>query len=162
MPGLARILMVLLVLAAQAPALAQTDLYGPEAPADVAWIRVVNAAEGDALTARVADTELSVGFGGGSDYVAVTPGEQLVQLNGNEVAIDVLPESFHTIALLSGGPVVVSEDGLRDISRGLLGLMNLTSHGALTLATPAGEVVAPDVPPGTASSIAISAASTGL
>lgn len=159
-PGIAFRMLLLLVL--QATAFGQGDLYGPEAPADVAWIRVINALGDEPMTARVADTDLKVAFAEGSAYLAVAPGDHEITVGEHSLTVGAEPESFQTVALLGSGPVVIQETGLRDISRGLLGLMNLTSHDSLTLLTPAGEVVVEDVLPGHASSLAISPASTGL
>lgn len=156
-------LVALMLLAAtlSATAAAQGDLYGPEAPQDVAWIRIVNLAS-DALAADLNGTELAVAFGESSLYVPVEPGARTVTIEGAAVEIEAEPETFHTVVLLPDAAVVVADPALRDISRGLLGLMNLTQLPALTLATPDGAEVVTDVAPGAAAAIAVSPAVTAL
>lgn len=143
------------------PALAQNDLYGPETPADVAWIRVLNAGP-DVVTAYLGGEELAAEPFRATAYTPVEPGPGTIEVQGEPV--EVAPETgqFLTLALLPSGPLVVADPALRDVSRGLLGLMNLTERPALSLLTPEGEPVVVDVAPGTAESIAISPAQTAL
>lgn len=143
-------------------AVAQPSLYGPEAPLDVAWVRVLNASSTDALAAEVAGGPMELGFAEASAYVMLPPGRHSLTVDGQLVELQAEPEDFLTVALTDGGPVVVSDPALRDISRGLLGLMNLTALPSLSLLTPDGTPVVEEVPPGLADAIAISAARTGL
>lgn len=142
-------------------ALGQGDLYGPDAPQDVAWVRVINAATGT-VTAEVDGQLLGVAFGQASAYLTVQPGTTSVTVDGHAVELSTEPESFHTVALTADGPLAVADPALRDVSRGLLGLMNLTGLPALSLLAPDGTPVIEDVPPGQAEAVAVSPARTGL
>ncbi len=153
--------MAILMLALVSLVVGQGDLYGPEAPQDVAWVRMINAAAGT-VTGEVDGQQFDIVFGEASAYQTVLPGTTLVTVDGHAVELTAEPESFHTVALTSAGPLVVVDPALRDVSRGLLGLMNLTSLPALTLLTPDGRPVVQDVAPGQAEAVAVSAARTGL
>jgi hypothetical protein len=149
-------------LLALATAAAQPGLYGPEAPVDAAWVRVVNAAAPGGMAVRVADAATVVlAWGGATRYWQVNPGAVTVDVGGTLVELDVGPESFTTVAATPGGPVAVPDPALRDASRGLLGLLNLSDR-PLTLRVPDGTVVVADVPPGAHAALAVAPATTGL
>jgi hypothetical protein len=150
------------LLLAWASVAAQPGLYGPEAPADAAWVRVVNAAAPGGMAVRVADAATVVlAWGGATRYWQVGPGSVTVDVGGSQFDLEVGPESFTTVAATQAGPVVVADPALRDASRGLLGLLNLTDR-PLTLRVPDGTVVVGDVPPGGHDALAVAAATTGL
>jgi alginate O-acetyltransferase complex protein AlgF len=141
---------------------AQPGLYGPEAPADSAWVRVVNAAAPGGMAVRVADAAAVVlPWGGASRYWQVSPGPVAVDVGGTQLELEVGPESFTTVAATPAGPLVVADPELRDASRGLLGLLNLTDRN-LTLRVPDGTAVVADVPPGHHDALAVAQATTGL
>jgi hypothetical protein len=56
----------------------------------------------------------------------------------------------------------VPDPALRDISRGLLGLVNLTDRVALDLQVPDGPIVVGAVPPGAHDAVAVAEATTEL
>lgn len=150
-----------LLLALLFPALAQNNLYGPDTPEDIAWVRVLNAGS-EEVYAFVAGEELTAAPFSATHYTPVEPGAGTIEVQGEP--IEVAPEvgQFLTLALLPAGPAVIVDPALRDVSRGLLGLMNLTERPALSLLTPEGDAVATDVAPGAAEAIAISPAQTAL
>jgi hypothetical protein len=142
---------------------AQGGLYGPEAPLDAAWVRVVNVAAAGGMAVRVADAPTVVlPLGGATRYVQVAPGEVDLDVGGIHLSIEVGPESFTTVAATPDATVVIEDPALRDASRGLLGLLNLTDRPALTLRVPDGTVVVGDVPGGAHDALAVAQATTGL
>jgi hypothetical protein len=144
-------------------AAAQPGLYGPEAPQDAAWVRVLNAAATGGVAVRVADhTTVVLPLGGATHYALVPAGNVRVDVGGVELQVEVAPESFTTVAATVDGPVAIADPVLRDVSRGLLGLMNLTDHETLDLRVPDGTAVVADVPPLTHEALAVARATTGL
>jgi hypothetical protein len=161
-PPLRAVLALATLLTAGAPA-AQGGLYGPEAPLDAAWVRVVNVAAAGGMAVRVADGPTVVlPLGGASRYVQVPPGEVDLDVGGTHLSIEVGPESFTTVAATPDATVVVADPALRDASRGLLGLLNLTDRPALTLRVPDGTVVVGEVPGGSHDALPVAQATTGL
>lgn len=144
-------------------AAAQPGLYGPEAPQDAAWVRVVNVVAAGGIAVRVADQATVVlPAGGATRYVNVPAGQVRIDVGGTELLHTALPESFTTIAATVDGPVPITDPPLRDVSRGLLGLMNLTGREALDLRAPDGTPVVAAVPPLAHQALAIARATTGL
>lgn len=145
------------------PALALAGLYGPEAPADAAWLRVVNAGAPGGVAVRVgSDASQVLGFGQATRYVLVAPGSVRVDVGGEVLDVEVGPESFTTVAAVGDGARVIADPALRDVSRGLLGLLNLTDRAALDLVVPDGPVVVPAVPPGFHDAVTVAEATTEL
>ena len=160
---LALVLPALLAFASLPGAAAQGALYGPEAPLDSAWLRVVNAGAEDGVAVRIADGSAQVlALHQATRYALVEPGAVHVDVGGEVLTVEVGPESFTTIAATRGGVVVVPDPALRDISRGLLGLVNLTDRPALDLQVPDGPIVVGAVPPGVHDAIAVAEATTEL
>ncbi len=149
------------VLLSVALSFAQGDLYGPETPQDVAWVRVLNAGQQSA-TVSVGGSEVSLEPLVASPYLSIEPGAFAVQVEGQSLEVQAEAEQFLTVALLPGGPVVVADPALMDVSRGLLGLMNLSSLPSLSLLTPDGELVVEGVAPGEARAVSIGPAQTAL
>ncbi|MFN2321990.1 MAG: alginate O-acetyltransferase AlgF [Trueperaceae bacterium] len=161
--ALALLALALLPFGAIQSASAQSGLYGPEAPVDAAWVRVVNAGAGAGVAVRIADGGTRVlALFDATRYALVDPGPVRVDVGGDTVAIDVGPESFTTIAATPAGVVVVPDPALRDISRGLLGLVNLTDRAGLDLRVPGGPTVVAAVPPGAHDAVAVAEATVEL
>ena len=151
------------LLLALAWASGQPGLYGPEAPQDAAWVRVFNAAAAGGIAVRVADrTTVVLPLGGATRYARVPAGRVRVDVGGAELQLEVAPESFVTVAATVDGPVPIADPALRDVSRGLLGLMNLTASEALDLRAPDGTPVVAAVPPLTHEALAVARATTSL
>jgi hypothetical protein len=158
-----RAVLALVALLSWTTAPTQGGLYGPEAPLDAAWVRVVNVAAAGGMAVRVADAPTVVlPLGGATRYVLVTPGEVDIDVGGTHLGIDVSPESFTTVAATPEGTLVIDDPALRDASRGLLGLLNLTDRTALTLRVPDGTVVVGDVPGGGHDALPVAQATTAL
>lgn len=151
----------LFLLSSLALAFAQDDLYGPETPDDIAWIRVLNTGA-EPVTAWIAGSELVAEPLSATSYTPVDPGEGSVEVQGEPVSYEAAAGQFLTLALTADGGVFVADPALRDVSRGLLGLMNLTERPALSLLTQGGDTVVSDVAPGEAHAVTISPAQTAL
>lgn len=142
---------------------AHAGLYGPEAPVDAAWVRVVNVGADGGIAVQIADGSAQVlALHHATRYTLVDPGPVRVDVGGDVQTVEVGPESFTTVVATGDGTVVVADPALRDISRGLLGLLNLTDRAALDLAVPDGAVVVGGVPPGAHEAIAVAEATTEL
>ena len=138
-------------------------LYGPEAPVDAAWVRIVNARAEGGVAVRIGDGGTRVlALHEATRYALVDPGMVRVDVGGDVLTLEVDPESFTTVAATAEGLVAVPDPALRDISRGLLGLVNLTDRPALDLQVPDGPIVVGAVPPGVHDAIAVAEASTDL
>lgn len=153
----------LVALAALGAGGAQPDLYGPEAPAGVAWVRVVNAGAAGGVAVRVGNAATEVlALGDATRYVRVDADSVEVDVGGEFVHVDLAPEAFVTVAHTPAGVVVVDDPALRDVSRGLLGLLNLTGRAALDLRVPDGTAVVEGVGPGAHAALAVAQATTAL
>ncbi|MEX2540299.1 MAG: alginate O-acetyltransferase AlgF [Trueperaceae bacterium] len=162
MPGPVATLVLASVLAVSATAAAQ-GLYGPEAPRDVAYLRLINADSRGPVTMSVDGSEWQpLPYAEVSPYRQLPPGEHLVTLAGEEIAISASPEGFITVVALEGRALLLEDEPLRDISRGLLTFYNLTAGDALSLRTQDGGDVLTDVAAESAASVAISEAEVGL
>lgn len=134
---------VLLVIGA---AVAQGSLYGPEAPADVAFLRVLNASSGS-VDASIGDGEATeLPPGAGTPYAPVPTDEArfVVTRPGSERSETASPtlgaEAFATLLVTDDGVRVLDDEVLRDISRGLLVFVNAAGT-PLSLRTADGTVV---------------------
>lgn len=144
-------------------ALAQDDLYGPQAPVDVAYVRALNALEPGGLGVRVADGALeALALGAATAYVAVQPGTVRVDLGGTEVEVEAELGAFLTVVALADGALVIEDTPLRDASRGMLALYNLGGQGPLDLVTEDGTPVVEGVPHGAQEAIQIAEAEVSL
>lgn len=160
---------LLLLLSAWAASQAQDGLYGPDAPSDTAWIRVVNAGAGggesdeEALALSLGSVEWEpLPFAEVTPYRTISPGQHSGKVGDHEFAFSAEAEDFITIVALPQDVLVLKDSPLRDISRGLLTLYNLTAEGPLTLRTADGTDVLVDVASGSAESVAINEAEVAL
>ena len=142
---------------------AQDDLYGPQAPTDVAYVRAVNAAERGGLGVRIADGVMeALPFAGATAYVAVPPGRVRLDLGGHEVEVSAEVGAFLTVVAHEGGAWTIEDTPLRDASRGMLALYNLSDRSALDLVVIDGPEVVTGVAPGEQAAIAIAEAEVAL
>lgn len=137
------------------------DLYGPQAPAQAAWLRVLNGTAAE-LPVTVADKAVTLGFGEASDYLLAEPGSTTVSLGSELIEVTTAAGQFLTLAKLPGQTLLLTDPVLRDVSRGLLALLNLTDQPELSLLTPEGDTVVSGVAPGEAAALPISPATTSL
>ena len=145
------------------PAYAQDDLYGPGTPADVTWVRGVNAEASGGLGIRVADGPLlSVAWGDATPYRPVSPGQVELDLGGTILSIEVEAGAFLSVVATGDEPLVIVDTALVDVSRGLLSLYNLTRIEALDLRAADGTSVISDVAPGTHAAVIIAEAEVAL
>jgi hypothetical protein len=146
-----------------ASVLAQEDLYGPQAPVDVAYVRAVNAVDPGGLGVRVADADLVVlPLAGATAYVAVSPGLVRVDLGGETAEIEASLGAFLTVVARPDGVIVIEDVPLRDTTRGILALYNLSEHAWLALEVIDGPSVVERVEPGAQEAVVISEASVAL
>lgn len=157
------LLFAILLLGAVATTLAQGGLYGPDAPRDTSYLRIINARPAEAATVSVAGSEWQpLEFSRVSPYRQLPPGEYTVTVGGQEKTLTARAEGFTTLVLLEDRLLTIDDTPLRDISRGLLTLYNLTSNATLSLRTADGTDVISGLAPYSAASIAISEAQVGL
>ena len=142
---------------------AQDDLYGPQAPTDVAYVRAVNAAERGGLGVRVADGVMeALPFAGGTAYVAVPPGPVRLDLGGDEIEVTAQVGDFLTVVAGPEGVWIIEDTPLRDASRGMLALYNLSDRASLDLVVIDGPEVVTDLAPGEQAAVAIAEAEVAL
>ena len=138
------------VLLAIGAALAQGSLYGPEAPADVAFLRVLNASSERVDAAVGAGEAAALPPGAGTPYAPVPTDDARFEATrpGSDEAETASPtldaEAFATLLVTDDGVRVLQDEVLRDISRGLLVFVNATG-APLSLRTADGTVVFEEV-----------------
>ena len=145
--------------------LAQEDLYGPSAPPDAAYFRVVNAASGvNPFEAVLGDLVFPpVAFAEVTPYFVLEPATLSLSAGDAEASVNVEAGGFYTAALLPGGLVVFDDEPLVDASRALLTFYNLSGRGPLDLATADGETdVLVGVGAGESESIVVGGAEVAL
>jgi hypothetical protein len=157
------LLAVTLVVGWLVQAAAQDDLYGGAAPVDAAWVRAVNAEASGGLGIRIADGPLEViALADATAYRLVAPGSVSVDLGGEPLTVEVEAGAFVTVVAAPAGPLVIEDEPLIDVSRGLLALYNLTTFAALELVVVDGPSVVADVAPGSQAAVMVSEAEVAL
>jgi hypothetical protein len=157
------LLAVTLVVGWLVQAAAQDDLYGGAAPVDAAWVRAVNAEASGGLGIRIADGPLEViALADATAYRLVAPGSVSVDLGGEPLTVEVEAGAFVTVVAAPAGPLVIEDEPLVDVSRGLLALYNLTTFAALELVVVDGPSVVADVAPGSQAAVMVSEAEVAL
>lgn len=143
-------------------AFAQTDLYGPEAPENVSYVRVVNATMEQLPEIHIGNTELEpLDPGEVSTYTLFEPGEYDLTVGERSDELTLEPETFTTIVTFTDELQVYDDEPLRDITRGLLTIYNFTSE-PLSLHTEDGQEVFGDVAPRGSESITINEVTVGF
>jgi len=149
-PVLVVLLFAAIVLLAIGAAAAQGSLYGPEAPADVAFLRVLNASSGSVDASVGGGEATALPPGAGTPYAPVPTDEARFDVTrsgaeASETASPTLgPEAFATLLVTDDDVRVLEDEVLRDISRGLLVFVNATGT-PLSLRTSDGTVVFEEV-----------------
>jgi hypothetical protein len=148
------------VLAVSAAAQEAPDVYGPPAPQNAGFVRVVNAGvPGEALSVDVGPQSYGpLAFGDVSAYRPVESGIYLVQVGDARGEVIVRPEGYRTIALTNGEVEVIADTRHEDPARAQLVLYNFLDTGPAELLVAADETpVIEDVGPGAAKSRAVNA-----
>jgi hypothetical protein len=163
----ARALWLFVLVVASGVGSAQDDLYGPQAPTDVAYVRAVNVVAADGLGVRVGDGDLmALAFADATGYVAVAPGPVRLDLGGETFEVEAEVGAFLTVVAHPEGVWVIDDAPLQDASRGLLALYNLSDRAALELVVIEGiEVVAEvvtEVAPGEQAAVPVAEAEVAL
>ena len=138
------------LLAALPLAAANRSVYGPEAPGDSAFVRIVNAVPGS----RPLETELGatrfdpLPYAQASPYRPVTP--DIYVFSASSIEQEIIPGSgrYYTIAVLPDAVVVLEDPAHTDPARAQLFLYNLSSLARVELTTADGKT---KVIPGVAS-----------
>lgn len=128
-----------ILLLAGLPALAHAGdaaLYGPEAPAGSAFVRVFNATPGTVSDATVADKSLqAVEQFEASKYVFVPSGEHTLRAGGDQATVQAAAGRYYTATLTAEGLKLHELTPPDDRLKALVVLYNLTDRGALQLKT---------------------------
>ena len=143
---------------------AQENLYGPDAPLDVAYIRAVHAApDSGAVEVMSGDTILGqLEFTQVSPYTPLEPGTLALSAGELSAEVTVAAGEFYTAVLLPEEVTLLTDEPLVDASRGLVTLYNFSSNEA-SLATAEGTTkIIGNVASMTAGSTVINQAETGL
>ena len=142
---------------------AQDNLYGPSAPPDAAYVRVVNAVPGPEVEVRLADAVRLVGFATVTAYQVLEPGEATLNVAGEDVLLTVEAGEFYTAVVTPEGVNVLHDEALVDASRALLTLYNFSSLGPIDLKTADGETdVVSGVAPLSEGSVVVNQAEVAL
>lgn len=137
---------------ALATAAAQESLYGPEAPSDVAFLRVINASAAPIFANVAGGDERELLPGEASEYVPAPSSEVRFEVRRGEDAEpeaaapdEVGSEDFVTLLVTEGELRPLEDEVLRDISRGLLAFVNASDTAPLSLRLEDGTVVFEEV-----------------
>ncbi len=129
-------------LASLAQAEGEGALYGPEAPAGSAFIRVFNGQINlPVKEASVAGKELGeVDPISASKYVFLEPGSMEVDLDGKKHPVTLDKDSYYTLILMDGGVVkLVKDEAFDNRRKALVSFYNLTDVDSLDLKTSNGK-----------------------
>jgi alginate O-acetyltransferase complex protein AlgF len=129
-----------------APALsAQSDggVYGPQAPQNAGFVRLVHGAAGrGTVELPVGPLRLGpIGFGEATPYRPLRAGISVLRSGAAEAELIVRPDSYTTVILTREGFSVITDERHTDPARAQLVLYNATDL------EPASLIVAPDGPP---------------
>ena len=146
-------------------AAAPGSVYGPSAPGDSAFVRVVNALDSvPSLRADLGATRFQdVSFGTVSAYRPVAPDVYLVRVAGLELEVIAKSRTYYTVAFTPGGILLFEDATHTDPARAQIFLYNLTSIDPIDLKTSDGKtVVVKGVRPGTSGVKVVNAVSATL
>ncbi|HET6486349.1 MAG TPA: alginate O-acetyltransferase AlgF [Spirochaetia bacterium] len=146
-------------------AAAPGSVYGPSAPGDSAFVRVVNALKSvPSLRADLGATRFQdVSYGAASAYLPVAPDVYLVRVAGLELEVIAKTRTYYTVAFTSGGILLFEDATHTDPARAQLFLYNLTSIDPIDLKTSDGKTtVIKGVRPGTSGVKVVNAVSATL
>jgi hypothetical protein len=158
------IILVLLIVSS-VTVMAQESVYGPAAPPDAGFVRVINArSDGSEVRLDVGSQRFNgVEPGEASPYRPVVSGVYLPQTLGLETDLFVRPEGYTSLAVTDDEIVVIPDTVHGDPARAQLVLYNFTGGGAASLVlADSGQPVIPGVAPGESSSLAVNAISASF
>jgi alginate O-acetyltransferase complex protein AlgF len=141
------------------------SVYGPEAPGDSAFVRVVNASAGSLpLESELGSTRFgALAFAQVSPYRPVAP--DIYVFAAGSLEQEVIPGSgrYYTIAVLPDAVVVLEDPSHTDPARAQLFLYNLSTLPRVDLATADGKTtVVANVKPGASGMAVVNAISARL
>lgn len=122
-------------------AAANRSVYGPEAPGDSAFVRVVNAVPGSPpLEAELGSTRFgALAYGQASPYRPVTPDIYVFAAGSLEQELIPGAGRYYTVAALPDAVVVLEDPAHTDPARAQLFLYNLSTLPRVDLATADGK-----------------------
>ena len=141
------------------------DVYGPPAPRNAGFIRLVNAGTpGNTISTTIGSRSYGpLAFGDVTPYRPVRSGIYLATVAGARGEVIVSPDSYHTVAAGGDEIRVISDTRHEDPARAQLVLYNLLPSGrADLLVAPNGTAVIQDVDAGTAEARAVNAVTAGF
>jgi alginate O-acetyltransferase complex protein AlgF len=133
---------ILLALCAAAPATAETrSVYGPQAPGDAAFIRLVDAIPGTSqLEIEIGATHFeALGWAEVSPYRPVTPDIYQLEAAGNETEIIASSGRYYTVVCTPTAVTVYEDPAHTDPARAQLFLYNLSLLPRIDLRTADGK-----------------------
>ncbi|KKC33952.1 alginate O-acetyltransferase AlgF [Devosia psychrophila] len=106
-------------------------IYGPDIPADAAFVRVIDALGTPDLAVTVDGTAASTGLSGATGYTVVTSGEIEITSGENVAVVPVTAGTVYSIAVsgVAGAVPTVFEDAIaEDPSKATIALYNLSGE----------------------------------
>lgn len=155
--------MLLSVIIAILPA--QESVYGPAAPPDAGFVRVINVrSDGEPVRLDVGSQRLDAPEAGDvSPYRPVVSGVYLPQIGGLETELFVRPEGYTSLAVTDDAIAVIADTVHEDPARAQLVLYNFGGGGPISLTlSDTGQGVIEGVPFPRSSSLAVNAVSAAF
>jgi hypothetical protein len=137
-----------LLVAAGAAAQTDTGVYGPAAPENAGFVRVLNADGGrDTVELPIGPRRFGpVSYGEVSPYRPLRAGISLLRHGGAQAELIVRPDSYTTVVVTADDIVTIADERHTDPARAQLVLYNIADRGPLDLVVaPDGAVVFEDV-----------------
>ena len=132
----------------------EEGLYAPAPPADAAFVRVLNAAEGD-FTASLGDTDFgTLAYGAVSPYRVVPQGASELSAGSVAETLELAAGRFYTV-VLDDTATLVEDPTLENRAQALLVLYNVSTQPVDLKTADGATAVIPEVAPGEVGSIAV-------
>lgn len=139
----------------------EEGLYAPAPPADAAFVRVLNAAEGE-TTASLGDTDFeALAYGAVSPYRVVLQGATELSAGSVSETVEVAAGRFYTV-VLNDAATLVEDPTLENRAQALLVLYNVSEKPVNLKTADGATAVIPDAPPGEVGSVAVNPVSASF